>query len=336
MERFRQVRTLVSPGADAWDLSLAEFATGALLQTLGMMGAFAFGLALMSSAPAIVLAYVLPIVFAILAETIPGFRDTADWLDTTAPSEALWTDTGDGTAWGQLATAWARVARRAARDRAGTAAAGGAGLDGRPVEVGEGRRQAAEALLDDGDDPPADLAGGLPVEDRGTERLVAQLQRCADHDRERADRRVVGIAAELAREGAAERLAGLVPDQRAPRAERGRPVLRLLEAAEHLERSGISRARHGGGSPIGTMYSVSRARRAPSTVTPGGRSVTVDSNRACTSSSHVEDERFLGGEVVEDGLHGDIRPSPRSRDLDVLEAARDEQPRGDVRDLAGG
>ena len=99
--------TLVSPGADAWDLSLGELATGALLQTLGMLGAFAFGLALMSSAPAIVLAYVLPIVFAILAATIPGFRDTADWLDTTVPAEALWTDPGDGTAWAQLATAWA-------------------------------------------------------------------------------------------------------------------------------------------------------------------------------------------------------------------------------------
>ena len=33
------------------------------------------------------------------------------------------------------------------------------------------------------------------------------------------------------------------------------------------------------------MYSVSRARSAPSTVTPGGRSVTVDSNRARTSST---------------------------------------------------
>ena len=199
--------TLVSPGADAWDLSLGEFATGALLQTLGMLGAFAFGLALMSSAPAIVLAYVLPIVFAILAETIPGFRDTADWLDTTVPSEALWTDTGDGTAWAQLATAWALwlgvpLAIGLARLRRVELR-----LDGRPVEVGERRLEAAEALVDDRDDPPADLAGGEPVEDRGAQRLVAQLQRRADHDRERADRRVVGVAAELAREGAAERLA---------------------------------------------------------------------------------------------------------------------------------
>jgi hypothetical protein len=100
------IGTAISPGTDAWDLSLGEFATGTLLQTLGMLGAFAIGLALMSSAPAIVLAYTLPIVFAILAETIPGFRDTADWLDTTAPGEALWTDAGDGTAWAQLATTW--------------------------------------------------------------------------------------------------------------------------------------------------------------------------------------------------------------------------------------
>ena len=154
------------------------------------------------------------------------------------------------------------------------------------VEVGEGRRQAAEALLDDGDDPPADLAGGLPVEDRGTERLVAQLQRRADHDRERADRRVVGVAAELAREDAAERLAGLVPDQRAPGAEGGRPVLRLLEAPEHLvalrdlespprrqvaDRDEVLREQGAQGAEHGD-------RR-------GGRSVTVDSNRARTSST---------------------------------------------------
>ena len=100
------IGTLVSSGADEWNLSLGEFATGTLLQTLGMLVAFAIGLALMSSAPAIVLAYVLPIVFAILAETIPGFRDTADWLDTSAPAEALWLDAGDGTAWAQLATTW--------------------------------------------------------------------------------------------------------------------------------------------------------------------------------------------------------------------------------------
>ena len=100
------IGTVFSSGPDKWSLSLGEFATGALLQTLGMLVAFAIGLALMSSAPAIVLAYVLPIVFAILAETIPGFRDTADWLDTSAPAEALWLDAGDGTAWAQVATTW--------------------------------------------------------------------------------------------------------------------------------------------------------------------------------------------------------------------------------------
>ena len=49
----------------------------------------------------------LPTVFAILAETIPGLLGTADWLDTTAPAEALWDDAGDGTAWPRLATTWA-------------------------------------------------------------------------------------------------------------------------------------------------------------------------------------------------------------------------------------
>jgi ABC-2 type transport system permease protein len=100
------VAALLSPGDDAWDLSLGAFATGVLLQTLGVTGGFAIGLALLRSAPAIVFAYVLPIAFAILGEAIPGFRDTADWLDTTAPAEALWDDTGDGTAWAQLLTSW--------------------------------------------------------------------------------------------------------------------------------------------------------------------------------------------------------------------------------------
>jgi ABC-2 type transport system permease protein len=98
---------IVNDADGAWDLSVAELLTATLLQALGLLGGFAVGLALLRSAPAIVLAYMLPITFAILAETIPGFRETADWLDTTAPTEALWNDVGDGTGWAQLASSWA-------------------------------------------------------------------------------------------------------------------------------------------------------------------------------------------------------------------------------------
>lgn len=57
----------------SWNLGVSDLAQGALYQTLGALGGAAIALVLMRSAPAIVLAYVLPTAFGIVTGTIPGF-----------------------------------------------------------------------------------------------------------------------------------------------------------------------------------------------------------------------------------------------------------------------
>ena len=52
-----------------------------------MLTGVAFGAAFLSSAPAIVLYFALPIAWAALG-SIPFFNDAADWLDTTRTSDA--------------------------------------------------------------------------------------------------------------------------------------------------------------------------------------------------------------------------------------------------------
>jgi ABC-2 type transport system permease protein len=94
--------------ADAsWSFSLSALGTHALYGSLAMVGGVAIGLALMSSAPAIVLSFLLPTVFAIVAELITGFRGTAEWLDTSQTLTPLAENAMTGEAWAQLATSMA-------------------------------------------------------------------------------------------------------------------------------------------------------------------------------------------------------------------------------------
>ena len=88
----------------SWSFTLGDFGRGALYQTLSLLAGFAFGLVLMSSAPAIVLAYLLPTAFAIVSEVVPGFRHTADWLDTSPSTTALLDGDMTSELWQQLPT----------------------------------------------------------------------------------------------------------------------------------------------------------------------------------------------------------------------------------------
>ena len=81
------IGTLISPGTDAWNSGSAN-SPRLLLHTLGILIAFGIGAALMSSAPAIVLSYVLPIVFAIWPD-IPASATPRTGSTRRAPSEAL-------------------------------------------------------------------------------------------------------------------------------------------------------------------------------------------------------------------------------------------------------
>ena len=59
----------------------------ALLVLTAMLTGVAFGAAFLSSAPAIVLYFVLPIAWAALG-SIPFLNDAAQWLDTTRTTDA--------------------------------------------------------------------------------------------------------------------------------------------------------------------------------------------------------------------------------------------------------
>ena len=69
---------------------------------LGVLAGLALGLALMASAPAIVVYFVAPIVFAAIAGLIPGFEGTAEWLDLSGAD--LLRDSMSPEAWARLAT----------------------------------------------------------------------------------------------------------------------------------------------------------------------------------------------------------------------------------------
>jgi ABC-2 type transport system permease protein len=96
---------LVAGGS--WSLSLGAVGRGALFEVINMLGGVAFGLALMSSALAIVLYYVLPTAWAILFETIHALDKPANWLDTSRTFAPLVEGGMGGTEWAQLGTSLA-------------------------------------------------------------------------------------------------------------------------------------------------------------------------------------------------------------------------------------
>jgi ABC-2 type transport system permease protein len=89
-----------------WSLSLGAVGRGALFETLGLLGGVAFGLAFMNSALAIVLYYILPTVWSILAQ-IHAIEKPAKWLDTGQTVQPLVDGGMSGTEWAQLGTSMA-------------------------------------------------------------------------------------------------------------------------------------------------------------------------------------------------------------------------------------
>jgi hypothetical protein len=90
-----------------WSLSLGAVARGALFETLGLLGGVAFGLVFMNSALAIVLYYILPTVWSILAHSIHAIEKPAKWLDTSQTVQPLVDGDVSGTEWAQLGTSMA-------------------------------------------------------------------------------------------------------------------------------------------------------------------------------------------------------------------------------------
>ena len=71
-----------------WTMGLGVFGQIALLCVTAILTGVAFGAAFLSSAPAIVLYFALPIAWAALG-SIPFLNDAAQWLDTTRTTEPM-------------------------------------------------------------------------------------------------------------------------------------------------------------------------------------------------------------------------------------------------------
>ena len=90
----------------SWSLSLGAVGRGALFETLGLLGGVAFGLVFMNSALAIVLYYIIPTVWSMLAQ-IHAIEKPARWLDTSQTVQPLVDGNMSGTDWAQLGTSMA-------------------------------------------------------------------------------------------------------------------------------------------------------------------------------------------------------------------------------------
>jgi ABC-2 type transport system permease protein len=95
--------------ADPWQVSAAGVTGVGLTLVVGLLMAFAFGMVLMSSPAAIVLYFVLPTVWSVVASFVPWVRDNVqEWADLGAAQAPLagpeWATGGD---WLRLGTATA-------------------------------------------------------------------------------------------------------------------------------------------------------------------------------------------------------------------------------------
>jgi len=100
------VATLLGGAPDAWaNLGVDDFAKFGLLQVMGILGGLAFGLIFLNSAAAIVLSFVLPIAFSIVASLWSALQDAAPWVDLGTSQPPLYGGLPmSGEQWAQLGT----------------------------------------------------------------------------------------------------------------------------------------------------------------------------------------------------------------------------------------
>ena len=89
--------------AHAWSLPIGLLGQMELSLATGVITGVAFGAALLSSAPAIVLSFVLPIGWAAVA-SIPGLDGVARWLDGTRSLAPMTNHLMDATEWARAGT----------------------------------------------------------------------------------------------------------------------------------------------------------------------------------------------------------------------------------------
>jgi hypothetical protein len=98
------IATLGWGGDGGWRLGLDVAGEVAVMQVAGMLGGLAFGLAFQSSAPAIVLYFVLPTAFAVLADSVHAIEDVLRWLDFSQATAPFGEGDVSGAEWGRLGT----------------------------------------------------------------------------------------------------------------------------------------------------------------------------------------------------------------------------------------
>src|SRR5690606_32207942 len=76
-------------GAGSWSLRWSYVGNAALVLALSVLMGIAFGMALLTSALAIVGYFVLPTLWSVLGATIPALNRAAEWLDTGVTMQAL-------------------------------------------------------------------------------------------------------------------------------------------------------------------------------------------------------------------------------------------------------
>lgn len=93
-------------GAGSWNFETAAIRDYVLLQLIGVVQGFAFGMLLMNTAAAIVLYYVLPIGWSVLFSMVGTLKDSAPWLDlNTAIAPVYEGNTLRGDDWTHVAVA---------------------------------------------------------------------------------------------------------------------------------------------------------------------------------------------------------------------------------------
>jgi hypothetical protein len=92
----------IDPAAGSWEITGSAIGYASLFNFLNVLTGLAFGMLLMNSAVAIVLYFVLPLVWTALGGMISALDKPAEWLDTTRTFAPLVEDAMTSGAWARL------------------------------------------------------------------------------------------------------------------------------------------------------------------------------------------------------------------------------------------
>jgi hypothetical protein len=96
---------MAAGGVDgAWHLPTGLAGQALFYLAISMVGGVAFGAALLSSAPAIVLSFVLPIAWGITSSIVAWLDDAGRWLDAGRTYQPLTDHMLSSTEWARLVT----------------------------------------------------------------------------------------------------------------------------------------------------------------------------------------------------------------------------------------